>query len=78
MGLFSKLLKKTVYKSAKFTKHQVMTNNKWTSFDFGHRHSWSPNSKYTTRNGFHKHKIDKKRMLALKGGIVLHTHRLLK
>lgn len=78
MGIVSYILKKTVYKSAKFTKHQLLTKTKWTSFDAGHRHSWNPKDKYTTRNGFHKHKINKKKKLAERGGIVPHTHKLLK
>lgn len=67
-----------LYKPIKFVKHQLIRDGFWTTINLGHRHSWNPKTEFTTRNGFHIHKIDKKRKLALPDGIITHTHKLLK
>lgn len=77
MKTISKIFSKLIYRSARFAKHQIVTDSKWTSFDYGHRHSWNPKAMYTSKNGFHKHKINTKKKLAELGGIVPHTHKLL-
>jgi hypothetical protein len=59
-------------------EHQLVTKYYFTSIDFGHRHSWKPKAKFTSENGFHVHKLDFKKMIALPGGFMGHTHKLLK
>ena len=48
----------------------------YTSYDNGHRHSWSKNKKITSIDSEHSHKVDLKKKLALKGQTD-HTHRLI-
>ncbi len=73
---------KTLLKIALFpvreVKHQLVTEDNFTSFDLGHRHSWTLKAKFTSENGFHVHKLDLKKRLALPGGFMGHTHKLLK
>ena len=57
-------------------KGQLVAENRWTTFDYGHRHSWKKGAKYTSWNAFHNHKINEKKKLAMLGGIVDHIYRL--
>lgn len=57
-------------------KHQLVTDKKFTSFDFGHRHSYDLKNKQTSYNGFHRHNINKKKMIAEPAGFMGHTHKL--
>jgi len=80
MGIIKKALKLVLFVYVPFRgiKRQLVPDGKFTSFDYGHRHSWKPKAKFTSANGFHVHKLDFKKMKALPGGFRGHTHKLLK
>lgn len=49
---------------------------RYTTYDSGHKHAWSPNAKRTSVNDGHSHVISLKSRIARKGNTG-HTHRLL-
>ncbi|MBW2997121.1 hypothetical protein KY349_02135 [Candidatus Woesearchaeota archaeon] len=58
------------------TLNQIFTDKRWTSIDYLHRHAWQEGDEFTTENGWHVHKINHQKKLALPAGFNHHTHTL--